>query len=313
MNITLLLEDFCFQSKHLRGVSHTTIKRYKQGIMNYCRSTNIWEVENITKESVFHFFLLGRSERSWTVPTYRTYYISLKVFFRWCVDHGYMHENPTDTLTVPKREKLLPKRLKKDDAFYLLDTVFNYPYTCDFERHRNHALFSMFIYAGLRKNEALHLHMQDVDIENLSIFIRRGKGNKDRVVPMSITLAHSLSRYLKERAKMHRTCPEFFTSSNRNMGFTEHGLKHLTKRLKEASKIQFSIHKLRHTFASLMIEGGCDIFSLSKMMGHSDIKTTTIYLSASAEHLREQVTKHPMNNVYPVHKTRPINSTFLHR
>jgi len=66
--------------------------------------------------------------------------------------------------------------------------------------------------------------------------------------------------------------------------------------LREASGLRFTIHQLRHTFATLMMEGGCDIYSLSRMMGHSDIKTTTIYLSASADHLRAQIGKHPLND-----------------
>ena len=69
------------------------------------------------------------------------------------------------------------------------------------------------------------------------------------------------------------------------------------EQIRKSSKIVFTIHKLRHTFATLMLEGGCDIYSLSRMMGHSDIKTTTIYLSASAEHLRGQMTKHPLNDL----------------
>ena len=73
--------------------------------------------------------------------------------------------------------------------------------------------------------------------------------------------------------------------------------KNLTKKMKDVSKIKFSAHKLRHTFATLMLEGGCDIYSLSRMMGHSDIKTTAIYLAASAEHLRSQMTKHPLNDL----------------
>src|SRR3989339_1772714 len=151
-------------------------------------------------------------------------------------------------------------------------------------------------FAGLRKKELLKLKYTDVDIENLSIFINQGKGSKDRVVPMSYTLAQSLKRYVEERRRLNKTCPEFFTSLNRNVGYTNSGLKRLVEQMKKVSKISFTIHKLRHTFATLMLEGGCDIFSLSKMMGHSDIKTTTIYLAASAEHLRSQMTKHPMDS-----------------
>lgn len=78
------------------------------------------------------------------------------------------------------------------------------------------------------------------------------------------------------------------------MGFTEHGMKGLVEKIVKVSD-KFNLHKLRHTFATLMLKGGCEIFSLPKMMGHSDIKITTIYLAASAQHLREQILKHPLN------------------
>ena len=131
----------------------------------------------------------------------------------------------------------------------------------------------------------------------MSIFIRQGKGSKDRVVPINYSLAEILIRYLEERKRLNKTCPEFFTSYTLNIGFTQSGLKRLLERIIKASGIKFNIHKLRHTFATLMLEGGCDIYSLAKMMGHSDIKTTTIYLAANIEHLREQVAKHPLIDI----------------
>ena len=208
-----------------------------------------------------------------------------------------MEKNPVDDLEIPKVEKRLPPKLTKQDTLKLLEVVYNYPYDYTYLRYRNHAIFSTFIFAGLRKKELLSLKYTDVDIENLSIFVRQGKGAKDRVVPMSYTLAQTLKRYLDERKRLNKTCPEFFASLNRDMGFTVLGLRGLVRKIKESSKIPFTIHKLRHTFATLMLEGGCDIYSLSRMMGHSDIKTTTIYLAASAEHLRGQMTKHPLNDL----------------
>jgi len=155
----------------------------------------------------------------------------------------------------------------------------------------------MFLFCGLRKSELLNLKYTDVDLENMSIFVRQGKGSKDRVVPISLGLVPSLKKYLEERKRLNKTCPEFFASLNRNSGYTINGLKRLVIQLKQCSGINFTVHKLRHTFATLMLEGGCDIYSLSRMMGHSDIKTTTIYLSASTEHLRSQITKHPFNSL----------------
>lgn len=127
------------------------------------------------------------------------------------------------------------------------------------------------------------------------MFIRQGKGAKDRIIPINYRLAEALQKYIEVRKKTYKTCPEFFVSYTYDMGFTDSGLKRLVEKIVAASGIKFGVHKLRHTFATLMLEGGCDIFSLSKMMGHSDIKTTTIYLAASVQHLREQILKHPLN------------------
>ena len=162
-------------------------------------------------------------------------------------------------------------------------------------RARNHAVLATFLYTGLRKKELLRLRFLDVDLTNLSIFVYRGKGGKDRSVPICQSLAEILSVYMKERQHIRRTCPEFFTSFTHNMGMCDSALRRVIARLREASGIGFSAHRLRHAFATLMLEGGCDIYSLSRMLGHSDISTTTIYLAASAEHLRAQMMKHPLN------------------
>jgi site-specific recombinase XerD len=162
-------------------------------------------------------------------------------------------------------------------------------------RARNHALFSTFVHAGLRRSELIHLQYSDVDLENNALFVRQGKGAKDRMIPISYVLAETLHRYIEERKKLNYMSPRFFVSSKKDQGLSLDGLKHLIDQVCRITGFKFSSHKLRHTFATLMLEGGCDIYSLSKMMGHSDIKTTTIYLSASIEHLRTQIDKHPLN------------------
>ena len=300
MDIQILLEKFCEYSVSIRGYSKDTIRRYKFVTKYYCKFANIREINQVTDENVRALFYHGRTERKWSVNTFIIYHKTLLVFFRWCMKQGYLQveKNPIEDIEVPKLEKKLPTKLTRQDSLRLLEIVYNYPYESKFLRFRNHAIFSTFIFAGLRKQELLQLKYMDVDIENLTIFVRQGKGGKDRIVPMSSTLALSLKRYVDERRKSGKTCSEFFTSINRNMGYTNDGLKRLVVQVRKTLGMNFSIHKLRHTFATLMLEGGCDIYSLSKMMGHSDIKTTTIYLSASVEHLRNQMTKHPMNDMH---------------
>jgi len=135
-------------------------------------------------------------------------------------------------MEMSKTEKKLPPKLTKQEALRLLEIAYNFPYPYTFQRFRNYAIFATFIYAGLRKKELLNLKIMDVDLVNQSIFVRQGKGSKDRVVPICSTLSGILSRYLEQRSRLNKTCLEFFTLLNRNMGFTETGMKRLIEFMK---------------------------------------------------------------------------------
>jgi site-specific recombinase XerD len=298
MNIQHALHQFCEYSQFIRGYSKSTIARYRSTIGFFIKTARVNDVSEVTDQVVRQFLWFGRTQRNWQASSFITYHKSLAVFFRWCISQGYLQgENPADGIEMPKLEKKLPPKLNQDEAMRILETAMNFPYKYKFLRYRNHAIFSVFLFAGLRKGELLGLKFTDVDLENRTIFVRQGKGSKDRIVPMSGTLAASLRTYLGERQRLNKTCPEFFASLNRNVGFTDIGLRRLIRKLKSASGVNFSAHKLRHSFATMMLEGGCDIYSLSRMLGHSDIKTTTIYLAATAEHLRGEMRKHPLECV----------------
>lgn len=294
MTIKILSQKFFDYSKYIKGLSPRTIQRYRQVINYYCNFAKITEIDEVTNENVRNLFYYGRTTQNWTTNTYIAYHKTLVVFFRWCMKEGFLAFNPTNDIEVPKLEKKLPSKLTKQDAMRILEVVDNYPYENAFLRFRNYAIFATFIMSGIRKGELLKLKYTDVDVENLSLFIRQGKGSKDRIIPINYRLAEAFQKYLEVRKKTYKTCPEFFVSYTYDMGFTESGLKRLVENIVKSSGIKFTVHKLRHTFATLMLEGGCDIFSLSKMLGHSDIKTTTIYLAASVQHLREQIAKHPL-------------------
>jgi site-specific recombinase XerD len=135
----------------------------------------------------------------------------------------------------------------------------------------------------------------DIDIENKTLFVQQGKCGKDRLIPLNQSLIEILADYIKERKRMKKCCPYFFTCLNQDMQMGEAAIKRLVFKLREKSNIHFYPHLLRHTFATLMLEGGCNLYALSKMMGHSDIKTTTIYLGASNAHLQEQMCMHPID------------------
>jgi site-specific recombinase XerD len=295
MTIQILSQKFSDYARYIKGYSPVTIKRYQQVVKYYCNFAKITEIDEVTPDNTRNLFYFGRTNLKWSVNTFILYHKSLNTFFNYCIKEGVMTINPIKDIEIPKREKRLPNKLTKQEAMRILEIVDNYPYLNNFLRFRNYAIFATFIMSGIRKNELLNLKYTDVDVENMSIFIRQGKGSKDRIVPINYRLAEALQKYIVVRKKAFKTCPEFFTSYTYDMGFTESGMKRLIEKIVITSDVKFTFHKLRHTFATLMLEGGCDIYSLSKMMGHSDIKTTTIYLAASVQHLREQILKHPLN------------------
>ena len=296
MDIDLITYQFCDHSKYILGYSNDTIIRYKQVIKSFVESPTIKNCEDITIENVRTFFYNGSRYKHWSPATYTCRHITLNVFFKWCIVQGFLTFNPIGTIPIPKKEQRVPLRLTQQQASRLLDIVVNYPYRNRFIRNRNHAIFAMFIFAGIRKSELFNLKYMDVDIEAHSLFIRKGKGSKDRIIPMSVTLVKILTDYIRERKRQHIQTPEFFVSSAKKK--LENGsLRTFMNSLNRISEVKISFHKLRHTFATLMLEGGCDLVAIQTMLGHSEIKTTTIYLSASAEHLRGQMKKHPLNTM----------------
>jgi site-specific recombinase XerD len=295
MHVHLLEEAFHSYTLHTRGFSPDTVRRNHNALRLFFKDCGVVEIEAATTDVVRRWIFEGRTRRSWSPATCRTYHKSLKVFFDWCVREKHLTANPAADIELPKNTQKIPRKLTRQEAQRLLEVAYNSPSPNRFVRIRNHAIIATFIFAGLRKKELLRLKFAEVDLANLTIFIRCGKGSKDRLVPITGVLAGILQTYLVERSKAGKTCPEFFTSWRDNNAVSVTSLRDLIQDLEEASGIDFYPHMLRHTFATLMLEGGCDIYSLSKMMGHTDIKTTTIYLAASVEHLRSQISKHPLS------------------
>jgi site-specific recombinase XerD len=262
--------------------------------LNHLNSEHIRTLNDLTSERL-RTYLYDKRLAGWTADTFNNQYRALKGFLKWCVERSYLDANPLDGIERPRLEKKLPKRISRGDAELVLEHAFHTRYPYRFLRYRNRAVLAVMLFAGLRASEVLSLRLGDVDLDSRTIFVRCGKGAKDRMVPMSATLAVYLTEYLEDRNRLAKAGLHLFTSLRGDGRFTYGGLKRMVDKVKRSSGVSFSPHRLRHTFATLMLEGGCDLFSLQKMLGHSDIQTTTIYLSASAQMLQAQIAKHPMD------------------
>lgn len=115
------------------------------------------------------------------------------------------------------------------------------------------------------------------------------------MVPISTRLAAILREYVEERFRLKKTCGHFFVTAQYDAPLTSDGIRRILARLRKKVGFDFSAHALRHTFATLMLEGNCDLFTLSKMLGHSKITTTTIYLASSPRLMSTSIERHPLN------------------
>jgi len=297
-----LHDKFCAEAEFLTGLSPRTIEWYRYGLKNLLRFKVFTHCSQLTELELSAFLFWGKKERNWCAKTMRGNYNSLSSFLAWCVRKGVLEENPIKQVPCPKLPQRLPKALAQKEARQLFECVQLMPVpdalqAKQFYKRRNVALFALLLFTGLRRQELLDLKTEAVNFDEDLISVRSGKGMKDRVVPMSFELKRYLLRYVEERDRCGIISPYFFTSPGRLGKLGVSTLTRLFRRIRDLSGIKFSPHQLRHTFATLMIQSKCDIYSLSKMMGHTDIRTTSIYLSASTDHMKAQVNNHPMNFV----------------
>lgn len=293
--ITLLMDQCATHIEHIQNLAPTYIKWVKDTVRIFCRETKIKTLGECTRDAIENWLIDSHIKRKWKASTFRSRHRNLNVFFRWLLKRWKIGENPMSSIELPKLSQSLPKGLSRENAELVIQWVKRLRYAYKYEEKRNVAIFALMIFTGLRKQEVIHLHLEDVDLQKMSIAVLCGKWKKDRIVPISTRLASYLMDYLRERKRLAKTSEFFFTSAQFDRGIGISCIDNLIARIKEKTGIYFSAHSLRHSFATLMLEGGCDIYTLSKMMGHSKITTTTIYLACSARIMMSSIEKHPMN------------------
>lgn len=290
-----LLNKYLQYCEIIKSYSPHTIKAYKATFSLFFKDTGIEYPPELTKHVLEEFFFNGRLTRKWSAVTFRDHFKHLNPFIKWLIKQGHLSENPLTEIEKPRIEHKLPKTLSKDEATLILDASYHMRYQYRLERFRNRAIIGIMLLAGLRRQEVIKLKLNDVSLENRSIFINQGKWSKDRIIPINSKLYTILQEYLKERDKAGKQCLSFFVGAQMDLPIGPRCIKKLIEKIRKRTKLHFSPHTLRHAFARLMLEGGCDIYTLSKIMGHSKITTTTIYLSCSNQQMGKSIEMHSLN------------------
>ncbi len=295
MEISTALQQYLDHQRYFKNTTNASLISSRQEIRFFAKSINASNVASISEETVNQYLLDGITNSKWKMSSVLTKRHTLSPFFDWCVVRGYLSSNPMLKLPRMRVEQRILPSLSRQQAGHLLDVAYNCYHRNDFMRYRSHAMIATCIFAGLRRAELFNLKVDEVDFDREAIFVNQGKGRKDRMIPISSTLSKILKEYIKQRQKVQPEVQELFCQFSGKGKYCGYAFKFILNRFARISGIVFTLNTLRHTFATLLLEGGADIHCISKMMGHADVVTTQRYLSVCVEHLRNQIAKHPLD------------------
>lgn len=271
------------------GLRPRTVAMLEVCMKTFVARTGARSLPEVTHETLRDFFYEGRERHQWSYWHYVNHHKYLKKFLDWCVRRGYLESNPIEGIGKPKKPQSLPRRLSHSQAQSILYASLNHAWHYAFERHRNHTMIAVLLFAGLRAAELLELQLVDVDLESSVLLVRAGKGGKDRYVPVHHKLRYILKRYLKERERLGRTVPQLLVSSTQDRPLSYKAMRRACQTLSGATGIKFTPHCLRHTFGSVAIEQGMGLVQLKEIMGHGNVSSTMVYLRMSPQGLRKSL------------------------
>jgi len=215
----------------------------------------------------------------------------IKSFYKYLLIENYIQKDPTELLETPKIGRELPKVLSVDEIDKLIQAID----LSQTEGQRNKAIIETIYSCGLRVSELINLKISNLHFDEGFIRIV-GKGNKERLIPISQKAIKEINFYFEDRNKLS------VKSGHEDILFLNRRGKQLTrvmvftiiKRLAEKANLSKDIspHTLRHSFATHLIEGGADLRAIQEMLGHESIITTEIYTHLDREYLRDTIIEH---------------------
>ena len=263
---------------------------------------SVTDLKRITLNDIHAFISYLAIEQRSKAATRARKISTIRVFFKYLSQKTTLiTENPAQNLETPKQDKRIPKYLSLDDSKKLLDVTANEDKD-NRNKERDFAIITLFLNCGMRLSELVGINIKDINFSDCKLNVI-GKGNKERTIYLNKACMNAIHSYLvvrpKEGIRWNAKDALFLSErreriSNRTVQYT------VEKELKRAGldTKKYSVHKLRHTAATLMYQyGNVDIRALQELLGHESISTTEIYTHVNNEQVREAVEKNPLANL----------------
>ena len=220
---------------------------------------------------------------------------SLRTFYKFLVLNNYSDNNPFLLISSPKKEKRIPKFIN----YQGIDEIFNIPDINTIEGQREKVILEILYGSGIRVSELVNIKIKDIDFSNKTILIF-GKGNKERIVPFGEYALEALNIYVDDAREKYLDgkSSDYLIVGKNETQLTTRRIEQIIDNLIKKTSIKMNItpHMFRHTFATHLLDNGCDLIAVQELLGHESLSSTEIYTHVSNEHLREVYYKcHPRN------------------
>ncbi len=254
--------------------------------LDYLSDQGINNITNTNKELVVAFISFFRNEGGASAKTVARNITAIKMFCRFLVKEGYLAIDPTVNLETIKTGVKLPDTLTLQEV----ESLLNQPDATQLPGKRDIAMLELLYAAGLRVSELVSLLISQVNLEAGYVLVR-GKGEKERLIPLGAAAKKRIEEYLTARKK---TLPKgkfspYLFINRAGTKFSRQGFWKLIKKYSLAAGIfkNTTPHTLRHSFATHLLEGGADLRSVQTLLGHADISTTQIYTHVTLKRLKK--------------------------
>ena len=295
-----LLPTIKLYVRHLRlerNLSPNTIEAYRNDLahLEAFMMRNDLKLENVTLEQL-HTFAASLHEYGITPRSQARVLSGVRSFFRFLVLDGVVESDPTELLEWPSLPEHLPVVLTLEEIDRIEDSID----LSKAEGARNRAIIEVLFSCGLRVSELVNMKLSDLYLEDRVLLVR-GKGNKERLVPVSNKAIADLKRWFFDRnlMKIKPGEDDYVFLNRRGAHLTRTMILIMVKRQAEEAGIKKTIspHTFRHSFATALLQGGADLRSIQAMLGHEKIDTTLVYTHISNEQLRKAILEHHPRNI----------------
>jgi integrase/recombinase XerD len=293
-----LVLDFLAYLEFERGLSRNTLEAYRSDLLQFGRflerrSASATEATAVDVGDFLAELAEGNGRPPASPATIHRKTACLRSFYRHLRREGLRESDPTASISGPRRGRRLPKVLNRDEVAKLLGQPKGTAPTA----LRDRALLELMYACGLRASEAIGIEVRDIDMED-AVLRARGKGSKERVVPIGRAALEAVRIYLERGrpALVHGGLVAQLFVNFRGEPLTRQGLYKIVRRHAATAGLaeRMSPHTLRHTFATHLLAGGCDLRSVQEMLGHADVATTQLYTHLSSARLKDVYFKaHP--------------------